>query len=170
MSVRKLSLSMRLVARRSRLIQSLFLAALWLAGEAVVRFAHLPVPGGVVGLLLVLLLLASGKVNAVDLQRGARWLMAEMLLFFVPAVLAVLDHREFLSLLGLKLLAVVLLGTLTVMGGTALVVDACCRMHFRGAAHAPAGLAPADLPPTGLAPAGLAHTCATPSGSPRHPS
>lgn len=155
MSVRKLSLSLRLAARRSRLIQCLFLAALWLAGEAVARYAHLPVPGGVVGLVLVLLLLASGRVNVVDLQRGARWLMAEMLLFFVPAVLAVLDHREFLSLLGLKLLAVVLLGTLTVMGGTALVVDACCRLQFRGAARVPAG---------------LAHTCATPSGSARHPS
>ncbi|MDR3044865.1 MAG: CidA/LrgA family protein [Desulfovibrio sp.] len=165
MSVRKLSLSLRLAARRSRLIQGGFIAALWLAGETLVRLAHLPVPGGVVGLGLVLLLLAGGWVNAVDLQRGARWLMAEMLLFFVPAVLAVLDHREFLSLLGLKLLAVVLLGTLTVMGGTALVVDACCRLHFRGAGHAPAGLAPA-----GLAPAGPGHTSANPSGSPRHPS
>ncbi|MBZ2172134.1 CidA/LrgA family protein [Nitratidesulfovibrio sp. SRB-5] len=160
MSVRKISLSLRLAARRSRLIQSLFLAALWLAGEAVARYAHLPVPGGVVGLLLVLLLLSTGTVNAVDLQRGARWLMAEMLLFFVPAVLAVLDHREFLSLLGLKLLAVVLLGTLTVMGGTALVVDVCCRMHFRGPAHALAG--PGNSDPS--------HAGMTPSGSPRHPS
>lgn len=170
MSVRKLSLSMRLVARRSRLIQSLFLAALWLAGEAVVRFAHLPVPGGVVGLLLVLLLLASGKVNAVDLQRGARWLMAEMLLFFVPAVLAVLDHREFLSLLGLKLLAVVLLGTLTVMGGTALVVDACCRMHFRGAAHALAGLGHSGPVPSGPDRTDPGRTGMALSCSPRQPS
>lgn len=136
MSARKLTLSIRLAARRSRLIQGGFIAVLWLAGEALARFAHLPVPGGVVGLALALLLLASGRVDALDLQRGARWLMAEMLLFFVPAVLAVLDHREFLSLLGLKLLAVVLLGTVLVMGGTGLVVDMCCRLQ-PARAHAP---------------------------------
>ncbi|NHZ45127.1 CidA/LrgA family protein, partial [Desulfovibrio sp. XJ01] len=49
MSVRKLSLSLRLAARRSRLIQGGFIAALWLAGETLVRLARLPVPGGVVG-------------------------------------------------------------------------------------------------------------------------
>ncbi len=136
MSARKLTLSIRLAARRSRLIQGGFIAVLWLAGEALARLAHLPVPGGVVGLALALLLLASGRVYAQDLQRGARWLMAEMLLFFVPAVLAVLDHREFLSLLGLKLLAVVLLGTVLVMGGTGLVVDMCCRLQ-PARAHAP---------------------------------
>jgi len=58
-----------------------------------------------------------------------------MLLFFVPAVLAVLDHREFLGLLGLKLLAVVLGGTLLVMGGTGLTVDLCCRLSPRLVRH-----------------------------------
>lgn len=127
MSARKILLSARWAARRSRLIQGGFLAAFWLAGEALARLTHLPVPGGVLGLALVLLLLAVGGLETVQLRRGAHWLLAEMLLFFVPAVLAVLDHREFLGLLGLKLLAAVLLGTLAVMGGTGLVVDLCCR-------------------------------------------
>jgi len=59
--------------------------------------------------------------------------LAEMLLFFIPAVPAVLDHQEFLGPLGLKLLAAVLAGTLLVMGGTALTVDLCCRLARRDA-------------------------------------
>jgi holin-like protein len=58
-----------------------------------------------------------------------------MLLFFVPAVLAVMDHREFLGLLGLKILSVILLGTVVVMSVTALVVDLGYRLseaHGRG--------------------------------------
>lgn len=129
MFLRKMTLSLRLAARRSRLIQGGVLAAFWLAGEALVRLLKLPLPGGVLGLALVLLLLASGRLRAVSLRRGADWLLAEMLLFFVPAVLAVLDHREFLGLLGLKLLAAVLLGTLLVMSGTGLAVDLCCRLR-----------------------------------------
>ena len=38
-----------------------------------------------------------------------------------------LDHREFLGWVGLKILAVILLGTITVMGVTAFTVDLCCR-------------------------------------------
>jgi holin-like protein len=128
MSARKMMLSFRLAARRSRLVQGGVLAAFWLVGEVLARLLRLPVPGGLVGLALVLLLLASGRLHIANLRRGAEWLLAEMLLFFVPAVLAVLDHREFLGLLGLKLLASVLAGTLLVMGGTGLAVDLCCRL------------------------------------------
>jgi holin-like protein len=128
MILRKFVLSSRLNLRRSRVLQGVLLAAFWAVGEGISRVAHLPVPGGIIGLGLVLLLLASGRLRAVSLRRGADWLLAEMLLFFVPAVLAVLDHREFLGLLGLKLLGVVLTGTLLVMGATGLTVDLCCRL------------------------------------------
>lgn len=128
MFLRKTFLSLRLAVRRSRLVQGALLVVFWVLGEAVVRFTRLPVPGGVLGLAVVLILLVSGRLRAVNLRRGAEWLLADMLLFFVPAVLAVLDHREFLGVLGVKLLAAVLAGTLLVMGGTALTVDLCCRL------------------------------------------
>jgi holin-like protein len=48
-------------------------------------------------------------------------------LFFVPAALAVLDHRELLGLVGLKVLAVIVGSTLAVMGVTGLIVDLCYR-------------------------------------------
>ena len=54
-----------------------------------------------------------------------------MLLFFVPAVLAVTQHGEFIGLLGLKVLVVILAGTVTVMAVTALTVDACCAWVSR---------------------------------------
>jgi holin-like protein len=46
----------------------------------------------------------------------AEWFISDMVLFFVRAVLAVLDHRELLGLVGLKVLGVVLCSTLAVMG------------------------------------------------------
>lgn len=130
---RKLFLSFRLAMRHSRLLQIGLLAGFWALGELIARAAHLPIPGGVLGLAVVLLLLVSGRLHAASLRRGADWLLAEMLLFFIPAVPAVLDHKEFLGPLGLKLLAAVLAGTLLVMGGTALTVDLCCRLARRDA-------------------------------------
>jgi holin-like protein len=101
--------------------------AFWLVGEAVVRLSGIPIPGGVVGMLIVLALPSSRRMSIFSMRRGAEWLLAEMLLFFVPAVLAILDHRELFGLLGLKTTIVILVGTVAVMGVTALTVDVCYR-------------------------------------------
>ncbi|WP_454683215.1 CidA/LrgA family protein [Ancylobacter moscoviensis] len=115
---------------RSAWLQIGLVAAFWLAGEACVRALALPLPGGVVGLALLLVLLATRRVSVFSMRRGARWLLADMLLFFVPAVLAVLDHREFLGLVGLKILFVILVSTAAVMMVTALAVDCCYRWRL----------------------------------------
>ncbi len=116
-----------LLMHRAPLLQVCGVAVFWLLGEAVVRLLSLPVPGGIVGLAMMLILLASRRLSAPAMRLGAQWLLADMLLFFVPAVLAVLDHREFLGLTGLKILFVIVLSTAAVMLVTAFAVDRCYR-------------------------------------------
>ncbi|WP_145635941.1 CidA/LrgA family protein [Neorhizobium alkalisoli] len=101
---------------------------MWLAGEAISRLSGLPVPGAVIGMFALLALLATGVIRLSSMRRGAYWLLADMLLFFIPAVLAVLDHGEFIGLIGLKIIAVILAGTLAVMCMTALAVDLGYRL------------------------------------------
>lgn len=110
------------------------LALVWKGCDMAVTALKLPLPGGIVGMAVVLALLGTGWLRPASMRRGARWLLAEMLLFFIPATLAVMDHREFMGALGLKLLAVITLGTLLVMGATALTVDLCHRLRGRHAA------------------------------------
>jgi len=114
-----------------RLAQILLLLAFWQAGEAIARMTHLPIPGAIVGMLLVLALFASGRVSMTSMKRGAEWFLAEMLLFFVPAVLALLDHGEFVGIVGLKVLAVIFTGTVVVMGVTAIAIDIGYRLMMR---------------------------------------
>ena len=118
----------RLVHRNDPLQLALVLA-FWLAGQAMVVVMRLPVPGGVIGMLVVLLLLATRRLSVLSIRRGAEWLITDMVLFFVPAVLAVLDHRELLGIVGLKVFAVILGSTLAVMGVTGLTVDLCYRRN-----------------------------------------
>ena len=99
------------------------------------RLMQIAVPGGIIGMAVVLVLLATHRIRPDTLGRGAKWLLAEMLLFFVPAVMALLDHHEFIGALGLKLLAVILTGTLMVMASTALTVELFFRLRTR---HDPA--------------------------------
>lgn len=135
MIARKYVAACRRNLRLRRPLQIVLIFAFWQAGNFLVRLSGLPVPGGIVGMVLVLVLFASGRLSPASLRHGANWFIAEMLLFFVPAVLAVMDHREFLGFLGLKLLAAVLLGTIAVMIITALSVDLCFRLMYAPAFH-----------------------------------
>lgn len=127
------ALHARAVLRRTRSLQIVVLAAVWLSADTLVRVIGLPVPGGVVGMGLLLLLLATGWVKPASVRLGAYWLLAEMLLFFVPAAIAVIDHGEFVSALGLKIALVIFVGTLMVMAGTAATVEVLYRWRVRHA-------------------------------------
>ena len=109
--------------------QTVFLIGVWWICDAGAKAAGLPVPGGVIGMLALLAALAAGWLPAARLTLGAKGLLNHMLLFFVPAVITLRDHAELVSPLGLKLLAVIVAGIVSVMIGTALIVE--LSMHLR---------------------------------------
>lgn len=123
----------RIVFRRSRWLQAALVVVIWWGCDVAVRALGLPVPAGVIGLALLLAALISGKVPAGWFRRGTTGLLDHMLLFFVPACMALLDHPELLGATGLKLLLVIAVGTVLVMTGTALTVEACFRWSRRNA-------------------------------------
>lgn len=120
----------------SRPVQVALVAAFWAAGSGIAHLAGVPVPGSLIGLLALLGLLGCGALEPRWVERGAGWLLAEMLLFFVPAVVALLAHPEFLGLLGVKVLLVILGSTLLVMLATALSVEWGMRLMARHARNA----------------------------------
>ena len=128
--------SPRIVLRmlqRTRLMQIAMLGGFWFAGDLAARAVGLPVPGGVLGMIGMLVLLGTGLLKVSSVRLGARTLLAEMLLFFVPSVLAILDHQEFIGTVGLKVVAVILVGTVLVMTSTAMTVELCYRWRVRHA-------------------------------------
>lgn len=131
MSTYSISRRLRRHVHRNGLLQLGLVLAFWLAGQTLVGLTRLPVPGGVVGMLAVLLLFATRHLSVLSIRRGAEWFISDMVLFFVPAVLAVLDHRELLGLAGLKVLAIIVCSTLAVMGVTGFTVDLCYRKQMK---------------------------------------
>ncbi|SMF52456.1 MULTISPECIES: CidA/LrgA family protein [unclassified Pseudomonas] len=121
-----------LVKKALRLLVELaFLFALFLLGGQLAVWIGWPIPGGVMGLALLLLLFASGVVKSATLQLGAGWLMAEMLLFFIPALMSLLDYGTLVREEGWRILLVIAVSTLMVMVVTALTVELVCRWRLR---------------------------------------
>ncbi|MEN3801357.1 CidA/LrgA family protein [Aeromonas veronii] len=111
--------------------QIVLLAAIWLLADIAVRTLHLPLPANLTGMLLLLACILLGVVKAQWFEAGARWLLAEMLLFFVPAVVAVVNYQELLLQEGWRIMVVLLVSTTLVLGATALVVDRVYRLELK---------------------------------------
>ncbi len=118
-----LFVALRRHLRASRLAQIGLVMGFWLVGNGVARLTGWPVPGGIFGMGLVLILLAAGGLNLRSLRRGADWFLADMLLFFIPAVLAVLNYPDLAGMLGVKIVAIIGVSTVLVMAVTALVIE-----------------------------------------------
>ena len=116
---------------RNPLLQVATILGAWWLCERLVKALALPVPGSVLALGLLLSLLLTHQVRITSVRRGATGLLDHMVLFFVPAMMALLDHHELLGLVGVKLLGSITAGSLAVMTGTALVVEAWFRSKVR---------------------------------------
>lgn len=129
--LRRAHLGLRRLFRRSAWAQVAVLAAAWLLVDVLLRQLRIPLPAGIVGMALLLLAFSRRWMSPRSFARGAQWLLAEMLLFFVPAAMILLDNRQMLGWLGIKLLVVVAGGTLLVMAATAMTVEVLFRRSQR---------------------------------------
>nr|WP_311548381.1 CidA/LrgA family protein [Paraburkholderia sp. Cpub6] len=112
-------------------VQSAAIAALWIGADFIVRRLHLPVPGGVVGLVVLLALLFCGGIAPRWVKAGADWLLSDMLLFFIPAAVAAVQYGGLFRADGWRLALVVIAGTLMVMVAVAFAVDQAARVERR---------------------------------------
>jgi holin-like protein len=112
-------------------VQSAALAGVWVVADFAARLLHLPVPGGVVGLVALLALLFCGGVAPRWIKAGADWLLSDMLLFFIPAAVAAVQYGGLFREDGWRLALVVVAGTLMVMVAVAFAVEQAARFERR---------------------------------------
>ena len=111
--------------------QVLLLSCIWLAAEALRSRMGWGIPAGLIGFAALALGLFTRIVPVRWLARGTHWLMADMLLFFIPAMLVVVNYGDLVRSQGLRILLVIVLSTICVMAVTALVVDAVYKLELR---------------------------------------
>jgi holin-like protein len=114
--------------------QIAFFVLVWVAADFLGHKFGCRMPASVTGMIAVLILLFSGVLKPHFLRAGAHRLHAEMLLFFVPAVVAIMNYAGLLAAQGLRLVGAIGLGTALVMAGTAWLVDKVFRWESQQAA------------------------------------
>ncbi|MCM3173916.1 CidA/LrgA family holin-like protein [Paenibacillus sp. MER 99-2] len=92
---------------------------------------HLPVPGSILGMVALFLLLQTGVVKLRWIEVGAAWLLGELLLFFIPSAVGIMNYMPMLEHDGLQILFIVLLSTFLVMVCTGLVATRIAKRKER---------------------------------------
>jgi len=99
-----------------------------LLGEALVRLVDLPVPGPVLGLVLLLALLALRRNVPKDLETTAGGLLKHLSLLFVPAGVGVLQHLARIQAEWLAIAAALLVSSAATIVVTAVVMRGMIRL------------------------------------------
>lgn len=105
------------------IIQVLLIHVFLFLGAAVKEVLPLPIPASMFGLALLFLALYFKLIKLKWVEAGANWLIAELLLFFIPSAVGIVNYDEIFSIQGLEIVILIGISTITVMGLTALIAE-----------------------------------------------
>ncbi|MBY0265077.1 MAG: CidA/LrgA family protein [Burkholderiales bacterium] len=103
-----------------------------LLGEVIVQFGGWPIPGPVIGLLLLFFTLVLRGALAEPLRDTANGILQHLSLLFVPAGVGVMVHFSRVSGEWLPILAATIVSTALAMGVSALVMQWMIRRRKQG--------------------------------------
>ncbi|PFN96940.1 CidA/LrgA family protein [Bacillus sp. AFS076308] len=104
-------------------IQVLFLHVFLFLGAVLKEVIPLPIPASMFGLFLLFLALFFKIIKLEWVEKGANWLLAELLLFFIPSAVGIVNYDEILSLQGAEIVGLIGISTIIVMGMTAVTAE-----------------------------------------------
>lgn len=99
-----------------------------LAGVVIVQLTSLPIPGPVVGMVLLLLAMLASPRLAQLVRPAGQGILAHMSLLFVPAGVGVVGHITTLGAEGPAIFLALLLSTVLALVASALVFVALLRL------------------------------------------
>lgn len=105
------------------IIQVLFLHVFLFLGVVLKQVIPLPIPASMLGLGLLFLALSCHIIKIEWVEQGATWLMAELLLFFIPSAVGIVNYQQIISMQGVEIVVLIAVSTMIVMGMTALTAE-----------------------------------------------
>jgi holin-like protein len=102
-----------------------------LAGDLISRYLHLPLPGPITGMLLLLILLLTGVLKEREIRDTADFMLQNMGFFFIPAGVSIMISYHTLEGFYFETVVVVVVSTILVMAATALATQLFINLNER---------------------------------------
>lgn len=102
------------------------------AAEAFVRITRLPVPGAVLGMVVLLVLMLTGILAPESVEQTGNFLLQNLSFLFVPLIVSARAQFPLLEIYGWKIAVMIIVPTLLVMTVTALTARLVLAMTDKG--------------------------------------
>ncbi|MED4907549.1 CidA/LrgA family protein [Brevibacillus centrosporus] len=109
----------------------LILLAFYGVGTLASKWLHIPMPGNLIGMLLLTLCLCMGWIRMDWVERASAFLVRHMMLFFVPIIVGVASYMSGIAKDPWTILLSLVLGPVIVMLVTGRVVQWYLSRHKR---------------------------------------
>ena len=107
--------------------ESILLLSIYFAGEILSKLLNLPIPGSIVGMILLFVLLTSNILKVEKVENLANFFLDHLAFFFIPASVGLMT--SFASLKGsiFKIILLCILTTIIVIAVTGITVQFICN-------------------------------------------
>lgn len=92
-------------------------------GEALNKLLNIPIPGNVIGMIILLISLLTGFIKVEAIEDVTEFLLKHLAFFFVPAGVGVISSMDIIAANFLPMLAVILLSAIVVIVVTGITVQ-----------------------------------------------
>ena len=100
-------------------------------GIFISSFLNIPIPGSIVGMLLLLFLLYFKIINLKLIENVSTLILANMAIFFIPPTMRILDLMHLIKGDFIKIIILMMLTTFITMGVTGKIVDVLIKVMNR---------------------------------------
>ncbi|MDA7025284.1 CidA/LrgA family holin-like protein [Bacillus sp. CLL-7-23] len=97
----------------------------------VVEALHINIPGSILGIIVIFALLHFKVIKLEWVEIGALWLLAELLLFFVPSAVGIINYADLFAEFGTSILLVVAISTFVAMVSTGMLTQMIAKRKER---------------------------------------
>jgi holin-like protein len=103
--------------------QLAIILAICFIGEVLNKLLNIPIPGNVIGMIILLISLLTGLIKLEAIEDVAEFLLKHLAFFFVPAGVGIISSMDIIKANLFPMLVVILLSAIVVMVVTGITVQ-----------------------------------------------
>lgn len=104
-------------------VQTALLSLIYGVGVIIERKTQIPIPGNVLGMMLLFFLLETGLIPLQMVEKGADFLLRHLTLLFIPVVTALIPWGDFIRRNGAAVMAAIILSGFVALAVTGILAD-----------------------------------------------
>lgn len=103
--------------------EALIILSIYLLGEIISKGFSLPVPGNIIGMIILLILLCSNVINLEKVETISSFFLDHLAFFFIPAGVGLLTSFDIIKSSLIQILLICIISTSIIIAVTGLIVQ-----------------------------------------------